>query len=203
MSKLPPIWTGEEIASFVLDLHSKFRAGMRNISSIFYTIFTLVGVAWASFAIPSINKSEINPETIGIYVIGVLITVTLDAILYFIDKRDGASSPNNERNIAGLACCLSFLLIIAASILSTAVQPEPLTSGAAASTIVATSNGAAHANISNHAETTKHWRDHAEIFLFLILIISIIISLVLAGIDTDPLKVGSVSRSIDSIADKP
>jgi len=112
------IWgpfTREELVSFRLELQSKFWGGVRSLTGVIYIAFTFVGIGLASLLIPTYNESEISPETFGIYLIGFLITVMLDAMLAW--KKSGVEN-ENEQAIAGIFMMISFLLIICTSLLS-------------------------------------------------------------------------------------
>jgi hypothetical protein len=115
MAANQPIFTRHEIDSFLFELRSKFRSGIRSVTGIFYILMTLVGVGWASWEIPILNNNETSPETLGIYVIGFLVTVGLDALLTW--KRTGDDN-RYEQAIATAFMALSAIFLIVASILS-------------------------------------------------------------------------------------
>lgn len=166
----------EELASFILELKSKFWGGVRSLTGVIYIAFTFVGIGLASFIIPSYNESEISPETLGIYVIGFLITVMLDAVLAW--KKSGVDN-ENEQAIAGIFMMFSFLLLICTSLLSVK---------------------------SFHLDTNKTrvgaWKGYAPFFLTVVFIVTIAMSLVLAGIDHELLKIGSLNKDVNDIRDR-
>lgn len=176
MSEDSNIFTQNDIKLFCFELKSKFRAGIRTPVNILYIFMTLIGVGWASWAIPVFNKSSITPETIGIYVIGFLISVGLDALLVW--KKTGDDN-GYEQAISVLIIIASFVLIIIASILS-------LKSFSAESTI----------------ESEGSWKFGAYVFLPFILILAILMSLVLTGFDTRQLPIGSLDISENSISNR-
>lgn len=169
-------FTREEFTVFRLELVSKFWGGIRSLTGFIYISFTLIGIGWASWIIPSYNESEISPETFGIYVIGFLITVMLDAIMTW--KKSGVGN-ENEQAISGIFMVMSFLLIIGTSWLSVK---------------------------SFHLDSSKarvgEWKNYAPPLLSVVLIFTIAMSLVLTGIDHDFLKVGSVDRPVEDIRDR-
>ena len=166
----------EELTSFLLELKSKFWGGVRSLTGVIYIAFTFVGIGLASLIIPSYNESEISPETFGIYVIGFLITVMLDAMLAW--KKSGVDN-ENEQAIAGIFMMISFLLIIFTSLLSVK---------------------------SFHLDSNKtrvgEWKGYAPFLLTVVFVLTIAMSLVLAGIDHELLKIGSVDRSVEDIRDR-
>lgn len=170
------IFTNEEISLFFFELKSKFRSGLRSPAGFLYISLTLIGVAWASWGIPSINNSETSPETFGIYVIGFLVTVMLDAIITW--KKKGNDNPY-EQAIAGLFIVFSMLLAIGASALSLkSIHIEP------------------------DKTRVEAWKYGATPFLFIILICAITMSLVLTGIDPKLPPIGSLDTPVNAIRDR-
>lgn len=171
-----PIFTRESIRLFWYELRSKFRGGVRSPAGFIYISLTLIGVAWASWGIPSINNSQTSPETLGIYVIGFLITVMLDAIITWKKKGNDNYS---EQTIAGLFIVLSLLLTIAASVLSLKTV-----------------------HIGTDNTRIENWKSGATPLLFSILIGAIAMSLVLTGIDPRLPRIGSLDVSVDAVRDR-
>lgn len=169
-------FTRDEFAVFRLELKSKFWGGVRSSTGFIYISFTLVGIGWASWFIPTYNESEISPETFGIYVIGFLITVMLDAIMVW--KKSGVGN-ENEQAISGIFMVMSFLLLIGTSWLSVK---------------------------SFHLDINKarvgEWKNYASPLLSVVLVFTIAMSLVLTGIDSNFLKVGSVDRPVEDVRDR-
>lgn len=169
-------FTREECSVFLLELQSKFWGGVRSTTGLIYISFTLIGIGWASWIIPSYNDSEISPETFGIYVIGFLITVMLDAIVTW--KKSGVGN-ENEQAISGIFMVLSFLLIIGTSWLSVKSF-----------------------SIDSQKARVGEWKGYSPFLLTIVLIITIAMSLVLTGIDHEFIKVGSVDKPVDEVRDR-
>jgi hypothetical protein len=110
-----PIFSNDERKTFFLELSSKFRSGIRSPEGFIYICITFFGVGWASWQIPVWNGSHISPETLGIYVIGFVITVGADSLMIY--KKSGEDSPY-ETAIGALFMILSGLLFVVASVLS-------------------------------------------------------------------------------------
>ena len=153
-------WSGftrHEVNSFCVEFLSKFWGGVRSPTGILYIALTLIGVGWATLAIPAINESEISPETYGIYVIGFLVTVMLDAIITW--KKSGEGN-KVEETISQIFWVISLLLIIVSSILSVK---------------------------SYHVDANKtkvgEWKNYSIPLLYAVLIVTIGMSVVLKGID--------------------
>lgn len=178
-SNQPTRWNGfsrEELTLFRIELQSKFWGGVRSKTGALYTVLTLIGIGWASWAIPSLNESETSPETFGIYVIGFLITVMLDAIITW--KKSGVGNESEEA-IAGFFIAVSLVLIIVTSYLSLKsfhIEPNKMRVGV--------------------------WKSYSTPLLFFVLVVTIIISLILTGIDHDLLKIGSVDRDVNALRDR-
>jgi L-asparagine transporter-like permease len=170
-----PIFTGEEIALFWFELKSKFRDGVRSPVSILYISLMLTGVAWATWFIPSVNKSETSPETLGVYVIGFLVTVGLDALVSW--KKNGEEK-KYEQAISAVFIVISVVLIICASILSMKTPNEP-----------------------NSTELAS-WKPWASQLLFLIFCVAVFMSLSLSGIDPKIVPIGPLDKSVASIEDR-
>lgn len=176
MSNNNSIFTREEISLFFFELKSKFRGGVRSPAGPLYISLMLMGVAWASWGIPSINETETSPETFGIYVIGFLVTVMLDAIVTW--KKNGNDNPY-EQTIAMVFMVVSVLFIICASFLSVKTF---------------------------HIELDKtrvgEWKSFATPVLFIVFICTIAMSLVLTGIDPKLPPIGSLDVSMDAVRDR-
>lgn len=185
MTKSATRITKAELSLFWFELSSKFWGGFRTINSLLYLFFTLMGVGIASWGIPVANGSEISPETLGIYVIGFLIAVGLDALYVLISPKAGSGNNSLERVIAGLFTMFAALLTIWAWYLSTTITlPE--------SRAV---TGSVH-------ETVKQWRFAANYWLSLTLGIGILMSITIAGIDPNSPDFASTSRDLNAITDK-
>jgi heme/copper-type cytochrome/quinol oxidase subunit 4 len=169
-------FTWEEISSFWLEFKLKFRSGVRSPTGLPYTVFTFAGVAWASYVIPNINHSDISPETYGIYVIGFLVSVMLDAMIIWKKTKDDNTY---EQAIAIFVMVISFLLIILSSFLSVKTF-----------------------NVELGPQGGGKWKCAAKYFLTIILVCAIAMSLVLTGFDTKPLSVGSLDETLDAIRDR-
>lgn len=176
MSQDLDIITEEDWNLFKIELKSKLRAGIRTPINILYIFMTLIGVGWASWAIPVMNKSSITPETIGIYVIGFLITVGLDALLVF--KRTGDENRIGQ-TISVLIMIFSVILIMISSILSLKSYPE-----------------------SSSPDADGVWRCSAYFLLPIFLAFAILMSLVLTGFDTEELHVGPIDLPPTSITNR-
>ncbi|MDY0977716.1 hypothetical protein SOM61_22395 [Massilia sp. CFBP9012] len=201
MPNYTPIFSKEELGTFIYDLHSKLRAGLRSVTGVLYLVLTLVGVAWASYAIPAINGSDTSAETLGIYVIGVLIAVTLDSFVYLVNQGGSSESNSNGRVIAGICFGIGFLLIVWASFLSIAVQPEAVPNTASLKDTAMASAAGVTGTVTAVTDQ-KRWRWGAHAFLILILLIAILMSLILTGIDTGLPKISSIQRDVDALKDK-
>ena len=176
MPKNISIFTREEISLFLFELKSKFRSGVRSPAGALYIALMLIGVAWASWGIPSLNESETTPETFGIYVIGFLVTVMLDAIVTW--KKKGNDNPY-EQAIAVIFIVVSLLLVIGASSLSLKtfhMDPDKTRVG--------------------------EWKNFATPSLFFVFICAIAMSLVLTGIDPKLPPIGSLDASVDAVCDR-
>jgi len=75
-----------------------------------YFVLVFVGVGWATFVISFYNKSDVTPETLGTFSLGILIAVFADAMFAW---KKGL----NDR-VAQAVMVLSLLLTIWASYLS-------------------------------------------------------------------------------------
>lgn len=54
--------------------------GLFSGSGLLYLALTVGGVGWATYFVPTINDSEISPETLGIYVTGLIVTLFAEAL---------------------------------------------------------------------------------------------------------------------------
>jgi hypothetical protein len=170
------LFTNNELKLFKFEIKSKFRAGIRTPVNILYIFMAIIGIGWASWAIPVINKGSITPETIGIYVISFLITVGLDALLIF--KKIGDENKIGQ-TISILIMILSILLIILSSTLSLKSFPE-----------------------ENTIKPIGTWKCYAYFILPMVLTISILMSIVLKGFDNEELPVGPLDLPPSSLADR-
>ena len=175
-TKFWPIFTREEMNQFLFELTSKFHGGIRSPEGVFYISLTIIGGFWASYFIPKLNGSEISPETYGIFTIGFLITVMLDAIVTFMRKND-----NNpyEKAISLISIIFSFILIIVTSYLSLK-----------------------QFHVSIDKKPTFIWEYVAQYLLVFVLLIAISMSIILTGIESNGPLIGSADRSIDDIKDR-
>jgi hypothetical protein len=76
----------------------------------FYFVIVGLGVAAATWTIPSINGSETHAETLGIYVIGILVSVFADALFLWKKSKDDV--------IAESIAIVSCFLVVGAAYLS-------------------------------------------------------------------------------------
>ena len=79
-----------------------------------YLAIVLVGVAAATGVITAINASETSPETLGVYVIGILIAVFADALFLWKKSKDDV--------IAETIIIVSFVLSFVVGFLSVKEQ---------------------------------------------------------------------------------
>jgi hypothetical protein len=168
-----PLFTLSELAQFGDTLGSKFRDGVRSETGLIYIVFTIIGVAWASYAIPAINRSELSPETLGIYVIGFVISVILDAMILW--KKGSENKYEVAISITFMIASIIFLPV--ASYLSLksfkADSGEPGT-----------------------------WRAGAEPLLVALFVCTIFMSLVLTGLNPEEPNIGPLDVSLNSINDR-
>lgn len=75
-----------------------------------YLVIVLVGVAVATWLIPFVNSSETSAETLGIYVIGILVAVFADSLFLWKKSKDDL--------IAETMISLSFILCFVVGFLS-------------------------------------------------------------------------------------
>lgn len=170
------IFTREELNLFWFELVSRFRSGVRSPAGFLYVSFTLIGVAWASWGIPWLNRAETSPETLGIYVIGFLITVLLDALITW--KKKGNDNPY-EQAIAAIFLVISLLLVIFSSYLSVKNFKLEL----------------------NPPREVGAWKRWAQPLLYTCLTCAVIMSLVLSGIDPK-VPIGPLDVPVGDIADR-
>lgn len=170
------LFTKDELSVFSTELGSKFRAGVRSPTGILYSCFVFVGVGWASFAIPVWNGSNITPETLGIYVVGILVTVMADGLMVW---KKGSDENRYEQAIAVLVTTLSLVSLVLASLFSTK---------------------------SSHVEDSRlvldDWRYLANPVLIFLLILATTMSLVLTGFDSKPLHIGAIDRPTAELNDR-
>lgn len=174
---MTPIFTKEELRRFFEELWTKFRYGVRSPEGMLYTTITLIGVGWASWTIPAINNSELSPETLGIYVIGFLLSVTLDAAM--IAWKYKGSNTNYETAILVVVGLGTFILIIASSYF--AIKPL---------------------NVDLKPPQREDWRWGATPSLLLILMCAIIASLIVSGMDTKPPEIGPLDNPITDLTNR-
>ncbi len=170
------IFTTAEMKAFCQELKSKLVAGIRAPFGVLYLFIVLGGVALASFKIPEWNGTELSPETLGIYVIGILVAVLADSIMMmFKSYRDDKLM---EVAVAVVITLTSLLLIYLATIFSMK---------------------------SSHLEDSKHilgdWRPHAKSMLALLLFAAVLMSLILTGYDSK-IDISALDRPPAEVADR-
>ncbi|VTU38504.1 hypothetical protein [Variovorax sp. PBL-E5] len=174
MAQRQPIFTHEEVKLFFYELSAKFRDGVRSPDAFLYVVFTLVGVGWATLAIPKINSSHTSPETVGVYVIGILVTVLLDGMLTW--KSKGGDNKYGHA-IAVLCMCVSLLLIVVVSYFSANKSPPTAPGG------------------------EPIWKACSYPVLCASFVLSVLMALVLAGFEAGPPAVGPLDRSLNAVED--
>ena len=176
MNESMVLFTRGELKAFFGEFGSKLRAGVRSPTGLVYIVFVLGGVGWASFLIPVWNGSAITPETLGIYVVGILVTVMADGLMIWKKRSD--ENPY-EQAIAVSVIVLSIILLFLASMFSTK---------------------------SSHVEDSKRvlddWRCFANPALSTLLILATTMSLVLTGFDSRPPPIGALDRPTGAIKDR-
>ena len=174
MAQKQPIFTRDEVDFFCSELQKKFRYGVRSADTILYVFITLVGVGWATYAIPAINSSHISPETLGVYVIGFLVTLGLDATFTWRKKNE---ENKYELAIAALCMCIALLLIIVVSYFSVVASPSqtPLKEAV--------------------------WKPGSYVVIWICFITSALMALLISGLDGAPPSVGPLDVSIDAVKD--
>ena len=175
MAQSQPFFTQNEIDGFVFEFRAKFRDGVRSADGWLYVFLTLMGVAWATWAIPAFNNSHTSPETFGVYAIGFLVTLLLDALLTWKKKGD---SNRYEQAIAVVSICTAFTLIVLVSYFSVGVATQA-------------APGA-----------TPIWKTGAYPVLICSFIASVVMALVLTGFETSPPKVGPLDLSVSAVEDR-
>ena len=166
-------FTLEELNDLWNYTKSRFWDGIRSDTGLIYVAATVLGVGWATWGIPLINGSETSPETLGIYVIGILFTVLLDSMVLW-KKR--SPEDGNEFAIGMLGMLFSGAMIIISSRFSV--------------------------KFSGIKNEERNWSDHSYWVLYLIFFISILISIVLTGIDPDKSPIASVDTPISNIKNR-
>lgn len=175
MAQRQPIFTRDEVELFGFELRTKFRDGVRSPDALVYVLLTLIGVGWATYAIPAINSSHISPETLGVYVIGFLVTLCLDATFTW-KKKNGENK--YEQAIAALCMCAALVLIIFVSYFSVVSSPsEPPSKDAI-------------------------WKTGAYVVIWLCFIASVLMALVISGFDAGTPPVGPLDISLDAVEDR-
>ena len=175
MAQRQPIFSRDEVELFLFELRTKFRDGVRSPDAMLYVVFTFVGVGWATWAIPAYNQTHTSPETFGIYAIGFLVTVFLDAMLTW--KRKGDEN-KYEQAIAVLCMCAAFLLIILVSFFSVNVaSPQTPT-----------------------AESI--WKACAYPILWLCFFASVLMALVISGFESGAPPVGPLDLPVTAVKDR-
>jgi len=169
MAPEQPIFTRDEVKFFVFELRAKFRDGLRSPDSLLYVVFTLVGIGWATWAIPAFNRAHTSPETVGVYAIGFLVTVFLDAM--FTWKKRGEEN-KYEQAIAVLCMCLAFVLIILASYFSVHVTSQ---------------------------DTGQEWKPGAYFVLWVAFGLAVLMTLVLSGFEVGPPPVGPLDLPVGAV----
>lgn len=170
------LFTKDELSAFSAEFGSKLRAGVRSPTGILYSCLVLAGVGCASFAIPVWNEAAITPETLGIYVVGILVTVMADGLMIW--KKGGDENPK-EQAIAVLVIIVSLFSLILATLFSTK-----------SSSIVDTKR------------VIGDWHTAANYVLGLLLILSIAMTLVLTGFDAQPPSIRPIDRPTSDLTDK-
>lgn len=169
---MTPIFSKEERQSYWDELCLKFRSGVRSAEGVVYIVVTLVAVAWASWGIPSINNSETSPETLGIFVIGLLISVMLDALI--VAWKHKSLNSSYETAVLVTAGLSSFIMIVFASYFS--IKPLNL-------------------------EVTPHqregWKEFAMPALLFFLAVSIVLSLIVSGMDSSKLNISAIDSPVE------
>lgn len=169
------IFSRNDFQLFWFELKSKFRGGVRSPDALLYVMLTPMGIGWASFAIPAINRTHFSPETLGIYVIGFLVTLLLDALLIW--KKSG---PEN-----GYEWAIAVLSIIAAVAL-----------------IMVVSYFSVSAGYPNSPGADSVWRDGAYPVLWLSFLASVLMTLVISGFDAGAPPVGPLDTPVEAVEDR-
>lgn len=171
MTQWEPLWTKDEIKGFGFELSAKLRDGIRSGDGMLYVFLTLVGVAWATWAIPAINSNHTSPETFGVYAIGFLVTVLLDALLTWKKRGDGNKY---EQAIAVVCICIAISLIILVSNYSVGipVQGPP---------------------------GSLNWKPYAYPILIASFVASIVMALVLTGFEASSPPVGPLDLPVEAV----
>lgn len=175
MAERQPLFSPDERRVFFDEMWAKFRNGLRS-SGFLYVAVTAIGVGWASFGIPSINNSEISPETLGIYVIGFLISVMLDS--FIVAWRNRTSISTTESNILGVLSVGALLLTCWASYL--AIK---------------------NIDVALDPPQRDGWKYGATPLLIIILTLAICMSLIVSGMDSAVLKIPAAD-STPNVTDK-
>lgn len=176
MPESPPIFTREEIKLFSYELKAKFRSGIRSPIGPLYIFLMLFGIGLTTLGIPIYNESEISPETFGIYVIGFLVTVALDAMVIW--KKTGNDN-QNEQAIAVIFIVISSVLIVFSSLLSIKTF-----------------------HLAEDKTRVGEWKSYGSCFLSFIFLITIVMFLILTGIDSQVPKIGSLEEPVTAIRDR-
>ena len=169
-------YTLDERKAFYFEFGSKLNAGLHSASAVLYSFLVLAGVAWASFAIPNWNAGETTPETLGIYVIGILITVFADALMILIQ---GGDHNRIERAIAVVVAMCAFTVLVIASFFS--IRPTQM---------------------ENSVRVMGEWRPFSDAVLFLLLAIAVAMSLVLTGFDAKLPPNGALDKPVAEVKDR-
>lgn len=169
------LYTADERKAFYFEFGSKLSAGLHSASAVLYSFLVLGGVAWASFAIPNWNAGETTPETLGIYVMGILITVFADALMILIK---GGDNNRIEGAIAVAVAILAFTALVAASFFS--IRPSKM---------------------ENSLRMMGEWRAFSNAVLFFLLAFAVTMSLVLTGFDAKLPPNGALDKPVTEVKD--
>ena len=171
-----------EIVEFCDHVWGKFRGGVRTPIGLIYGFATLVGVGWATWGIPAINGSHISPETLGIYVIGFLITVLLDAGVTLAKKLREEEDFGYDTAATVMCFILSIALVIWASYLSIRADHVPLPSPS--------------------PPIEPKWKFAAYPLLAFILSLAVLMWFVLSGIDPKGPTIGPLDKSPGAVRNR-
>lgn len=104
-----------QIEKYFKGLWSACMVGLMSGPGILYLVLTAGGVGWISYFLPTINGSEKSPETLGVYVIGLVISLFAEAMFEW--KKGKADSLSETVMVCAVIFGLSaFLLSTKASV---------------------------------------------------------------------------------------
>lgn len=165
------LFTRDEVQLFLFEVLSKFRDGIRSPDALLYIVVTLCGVAGATWMIPAFNRTHTSPETFGIYVIGFLVTLFLDAMFTW---KKGSEKPY-EQAIAVLCACAAFVMIFIAARFSVA------------------------RDWTDPPEAEPIWRSGAYFALWTCFILTVLMSLIVSGFEAKPPRVSPLDVSVEAV----